>query len=160
MKFRDEAAECMTIVCGAETKELAESLAAAETSMSQAPIAWDRHEKLSEQLKAVQSDLAKAKEAHAREESNFRNHRRGNDEILLQMHSWSSKIVDALSALKVKGLPALPKEHSYSLRCYPSFLELVASRFSGLKGSVSRSTLQEGRVAARQVATQFVAALR
>ena len=76
------------------------------------------------------------------------------------MHSWSSKIVDALSVLKVKRLPALPKEHSYSLRCYPSFLELVASRVSGLRESVSRATLQEGRVAARQVATQFVVALR
>ena len=32
-------------------------------------------------------------------------------------------------------------------------------RISGLRDSVSRATLQEGRVAARQVATQFVAAL-
>ena len=39
------------------------------------------------QLREVQSDLAKAKEAHASEESKFRNHRRCNDEILLQMHS-------------------------------------------------------------------------
>ena len=76
------------------------------------------------------------------------------------MHSWSLKIMDALSALKVKGLPTLPKERSYSLRCYQSFLELVASHISGLRDSVSRATLQEGRVAARQVATQFVAALR
>ena len=57
-------------------------------------------------------------------------------------------------------MPALPTERSYSLRCYPSFLELVASRISGLGNSVRRATLQEGRVAARQVATQFAAALR
>ena len=76
------------------------------------------------------------------------------------MHSWSLKIMEALAALKVKGLPALPTERSYSLRCYPLFLEIVASRISGLRDSVSRATLQEGRVAARQVATQFVAALR
>ena len=87
VKFWDEAAERMTIVRRAETKELAESLVAVETSKSQAQIGWDRHEKLSEQLKAVQSDLVKAKEAHAREESNFRNHRWGNGEILLRMHS-------------------------------------------------------------------------
>ena len=68
--------------------------------------------------------------------------------------------MEALSALKVKGLPALLMERSFSLRCYSSFLELVASRISGLRGSVSRATLQEGRVAAQQVATQFVAALR
>ena len=76
------------------------------------------------------------------------------------MHSWVVKIVEGLATLKVKGLPAPPTERSYSLRCYPSFLELVASRISGLKDSVSRATLQEGRVDARQVATQFVAALR
>ena len=75
--------------------------------------------------------------------------RRGNDEILLQMHSRSLKIMEALSALKVKGLPALPTERSYSLRCYPSFLELMASRISSLRDSVSRATLEEGRVAAR-----------
>ena len=58
------------------------------------------------------------------------------------------------------GLPALSREHSYSLWCYPSFLELVASCVGGINGSVSKATLQEGRVAARQVAIQFVAALR
>ena len=108
----------------------------------------------------VWSDLAKAKGAHAKEESDFHNHRWDNDEILLQMHAWSSKIVDALAALKLKGLPVLSREHSYSFRCYPSFLELVASCVSGLRGSMSKATLQEGRAAARQVATQFVAALR
>ena len=65
VKFRDEAAQRMTTMRRAEAKELAESLAAAETSKSQAQIAWDLHEKLSEQLKEVQSDLARAKEAHA-----------------------------------------------------------------------------------------------
>ena len=64
------------------------------------------------------------------------------------MHAWSSKIMDALAALKVKGLPALLREHSYSLRCYPSFLELVASHVSGLKGSLSKAIFQEGRAAA------------
>ena len=68
--------------------------------------------------------------------------------------------MDVLAALKVTGLPALSREHSYSLWCYPSFLELVASCVGGIKGSMSKATLQEGRVAARQVATQFVAALR
>ena len=92
------------------------------------------------------SDLAK-------EASDLSQHRWGNDEILLQMHSWSSNIMEALAALKVKGLPALPTGRSYSLRCYLSFLELVASRISGLRDSVSRATLQEGRVAAWQVAT-------
>ena len=58
-------------------------MATAEISKSQAQIAWDRHEKLSVQLKEVQGDLAKTKEAHATKESNFRNHRRSNDEILL-----------------------------------------------------------------------------
>ena len=142
VKFRDEVAERMNIVRRAEAKELAESRAAMETSKSQAQIAWDRHEELSRQLKAVQGDLAKAKEAHAKEESDFRNHRRGNDELLLQLHAGSSKIVDALAALKVTGLPALSREHSYSLRCYPSFLDLVASLVGGIKGSVSKATLQ------------------
>ena len=53
-------------------------------------------------------------EARAKEESDFRNHRRGNDELLLQMHAGSSKIVDALAALKMTGLPALSWDHSYS----------------------------------------------
>ena len=52
------------------------------------------------------------------------------------------------------------RDHSYSLRCYPSFLELVASLVGGIKESASKATLQAGRVAARQAATQFVAALR
>ena len=43
MKFRDEAAERMAMVRRDETKKLAESLATAETSKSQAQIAWDRH---------------------------------------------------------------------------------------------------------------------
>ena len=126
MKFRDEAAKRTTIVRREEGKKLAENLATAETSRSQAQIAWDHHEKLSDQLKEVQGDLAKAKEAHAKEANDFRRHRRGNDEVLLQMHSWVLKIIERLAALKVKGLPALPTERSYSLRCYPSFLEIVA----------------------------------
>ena len=87
MKFRDEAAERMTIVRRTEAKELAESLAAAATRKSQAQITWDRHEELSKQLKVVQSDLVKAMGAHTKVESDFRNHRRGNDEILFQMHA-------------------------------------------------------------------------
>ena len=76
------------------------------------------------------------------------------------MHAESSKIVEALAGLKMKGLPVLSPNHSYSLRYYPSFLELVASLVGGIKESVSKATLQAGRVAARQVAAQFIAALR
>ena len=76
------------------------------------------------------------------------------------MHAESSKIVDALATLKVTGLPVLSRDHTYSLRSYPSFLEIVASLVGGIKGSVSKATLQEGMVVARQVATQFIAALR
>ena len=47
VKFRDEAAKRMAIVRRDEAKKLAESMATAETSKSQAQIAWDRHEKLS-----------------------------------------------------------------------------------------------------------------
>ena len=68
--------------------------------------------------------------------------------------------MEALAALKMKGLPALSRDHSYSLRCYPSFLELVASLVGDIKESVSKATLQAGRAAARQVAAQFIAALR
>ena len=63
IKFRDEAAKRMTIVRQDEAKKLAESLATAETSKSQAQITWDRHEKTSNQLKEAQEDLANAKEA-------------------------------------------------------------------------------------------------
>ena len=48
MKFRDEAAKRMAIVRQGETKKLAESLATAETSKSQAQITWEQHEKLSD----------------------------------------------------------------------------------------------------------------
>ena len=44
VKFRDEAAKRMAIVHQGETKKLAESLATAETSKSQAQIAWEQHE--------------------------------------------------------------------------------------------------------------------
>ena len=44
VKFRDETAQRMTILRQDEAKKLAESLATAETSKSQAQIAWDRHE--------------------------------------------------------------------------------------------------------------------
>ena len=87
MKFRDEAAKRMNTVRRAEAKELTENQAAMETSKSQAQIAWDRHEELSKQLKVVHGDLAKAKQVHANEESDFRNLQRGNDELLLQMHA-------------------------------------------------------------------------
>ena len=60
----------------------------------------------------------------------------------------------------MKGLPDLSSDHSYFLRQYPSFLELVASIVGGIKESVSKATLQAGRVAVWQVAAQFVAALR
>ena len=53
VKFRDEAAERMAIVRRDEAKKLAESLATAETSKSQAQIAWDRHEKLSDRKSVV-----------------------------------------------------------------------------------------------------------
>ena len=112
VKFRDEAAKRMAIVRQGETKKLAESLVTAKTSKSQAQIAWEQHGKLSDQLTRVQADLAKAKEAHAKEVDDFRRYRRGNDEILLQMHSWALKIMEGLAALKVKGLPTLPTERS------------------------------------------------
>ena len=65
VKFRDKAAKRMIIVRRDEAKKLTESLATAETSKSQAQIAWEQHEKMSDQLKEVQEDLAKVKEAHA-----------------------------------------------------------------------------------------------
>ena len=83
VKFRDEATERMNIVRRTEAKELAENRATMQTSKSQAQIAWDRHEELSNQLKAVQGDLAKAKEAHTKEERDFRLHRRSNNELFL-----------------------------------------------------------------------------
>ena len=109
VKFRDETAQRMTIMRQGEAKKLAESLATVETSKSQAQIAWDRHEKTSNQLKEAQEDLAKAKEAQAKEADDFRRHRQENDKILLQMHSWVVKIVEGLATLKVKGLPAPPR---------------------------------------------------
>ena len=87
VKFQDEAIERMNIVRRAEAKELAENQAAMETSKSRAQIAWDWHEELSKQLKTVQDDLAKAKEAHAKEERDFRHYLRSNDELLLKMHA-------------------------------------------------------------------------
>ena len=63
VKFWDETAQHMTIVSQDEAKKLAESLATTETRKSQAQIAWDRHEKTSNQLKEAREDLAKAKEA-------------------------------------------------------------------------------------------------
>ena len=57
------------------------------------------------------------------------------------MHTGSLKIVEALAELKVKGLPALSSNHSYSFRQYPSFLGLVASLVGGIKESVSKATL-------------------
>ena len=107
----------------------------------------------------MQGDLVKAKEAHAKEEREFCLHRRSNDELLLKMHAESSRIVEVLAELKMKDLPVLLPNHSYSLRYYPSFLELVDSLVGGIKESVSKATLKAGRVAARQVAAQFVAAL-
>ena len=58
----------------------------------------------------------KAKEAHDKEERDFRLHKQSNDEILLKMHTEYSKIVEALAELKVKGLPVLSPNHSYFLR--------------------------------------------
>ena len=52
----------MNIVRRAEAKELSENRAAMESSKSQAQIAWNRHEELSNQLKAVLGNLAKVKE--------------------------------------------------------------------------------------------------
>ena len=48
VKFRDDAAKRMTIMRQDEAKKLAESLATAETSKSQAQIAFDYHETLIE----------------------------------------------------------------------------------------------------------------
>ena len=77
---------------------------------------------------------------------------------MLKTHADSSKIVEVLAGLKMKGLPVLSPNHSYSLRYHPSFLE--ASLVGGIKESRRKATLKAGRVVARQVVVQFVAALR
>ena len=102
-----------------------------ETRKSQAQIAWDRHEELSNQLKAVQGDLARAKEAHAKEERDFRLHRRSNDELLLKMHTGSSKIVEALAELKVRACQPFrqttPIPSGSTLHSWGSWLHLLAA---------------------------------
>ena len=160
VKFRDEAAQRMETVRQTEAQEMAANRAAMETSKSQAQIAWDQHEGLAKQLKEVLDELARAKEAYAKEERDFCHYRRSNNELLLTMHSWSLMIMEALAELKMKDLLVFAPDHSYSLRHYPSFLKLVASLIRGVKGSVSKATDQAGKDAAQQVATRFVAALR
>ena len=75
------------------------------------------------------------------------------------MHTGSSKVVEALAALGVTGLPILRPSHSFSLNQYPTFLEHVALLVRGVKESMSKATPRAGEKAARQVAIQFVAAL-
>ena len=75
------------------------------------------------------------------------------------MHTGSLKVVEALAALGVTGLPILRPSHSFSLNHYPAFLEHVALLVRGVKESVSKATRRAGEKAARQVAIQFVASL-
>ena len=150
--FRDEAAERMNIIRWTEARELAEGRAAMEVCKSQVQIAWDQHEKLSDQIKAVQNELAENKGALDQEKKQFKLHQRGDNELLLQ-------IVETLAALGVSGLPILRPNHSHSLSHYLAFLEHVASLICGAKGSVSKATRRAGEKAAWKVATQFIAAL-
>ena len=113
--FRDEAAEHMNVVRRNEAKGLADGRAAMEACKSQAQIAWDQHEKVSDQLKVAQDELAKTKTTLDEEERRFRLHRRDNGELLLYMHTRSSKVVEALAVMGVTGLPILRPSHSFSL---------------------------------------------
>ena len=78
-------------------------------------IAWDQHEQVSDQLKVAQDELAKTKAVLDKEERQFRLHRWGNNGLLLRMHTRFSKVVEALAALGVTGLPILRPTHSFSL---------------------------------------------
>ena len=62
-----------------------------EACKSQVQIVWDQHEKVSDQLKASQDELVKTKAALDKEERQFRIHWRGNNKLLPQMHTGSSK---------------------------------------------------------------------
>ena len=157
--FRTEAAERMSIIRRTKAKELADGRSAMEVCKSQAQIACDQYEKMTAQLKAAQNELAETKAALEKEKSQFTHHRRGNNDLMLSMYTWSLKIVEALAALGAKDPPILKPNHSHSLSNYLAFLEHVALMVRGAKESVSKVTRCAGEKAAQKVATQFVATL-
>ena len=57
----------MAVIRKKEAKELEDGRTAIEASKSQAQIAWHQHEQVSNQLKAVQAELAGAKGALEKE---------------------------------------------------------------------------------------------
>ena len=142
-----------------EAKELEDGQKAMEASKSQAQIAWDQHEQVSKQLKAVQAELAGAKDALEKEQQRFAHHRRADSNFLLEMNHGSLDIVREFTTLGVSSPPVLMADHSTSFARYPGFLKYVALLISGIRERVGSATRRAGEQAVRQVITRLIAAL-
>ena len=160
VEFRDGVNARREIVHKQELEELEKNRETIEASRSQAQIAWDQHERVSNELAMVRGELEKV-QAVLQEESRkatLEHHEVNN--TLIQLSNEAHQMVRPLEELGVPSLPVLTEDYARYLHRYPSLLKHVAQLIGGIQSRMKKITHKVGEAAVRQTLTQVVSALR
>ena len=119
VEFRDAADARRESIHKQEVEELERDMKTIEDSRSQAQIAWDQHEQVSNELAAVRGELGKAQAALQEESRKAMLQRREVNNTLIQLSNEAHRVARALGELGVPSLPIITEDHAQYLHRYP-----------------------------------------
>lgn len=144
VKFRDEADARRESLRKQEFEELEKDKETIEDNRSQAQIAWDQHDKVSNELAAVRGELEKAQSALQEESRKFTLQRHEVNNILLQLSTEAHRVEKAFGELGVPSLPIITEDHARYLLRYPPLLKHIMQLIGGIKSQTKKVTRKAG----------------
>ena len=133
VEFRDAADARRESIRKQEFEELERDGKTIEDSRSQAQIAWDQHEQVSNELAMVRGKLEKAQSALQEESRKSMLQRREVNTTLLQLSNEAHRVAKTLGELGVPSLPIITEDHARYLHRYPPLLKHITQLTSGIQ---------------------------
>ena len=144
VKFRDGADARRESIRKQEFEKLERDRKTIEDSRSQAQIAWDQHEHVSNELAAVRGELEKAQAALQEESRKSMLQRWEVNNTLLQLSNEAHRVARALGELGVPSLLIITEDHARYLHRYPPALEAHRAADRGYPEPDEEGHLQGG----------------
>ena len=160
IEFRDANDASRESIRKRELEELEKDRKTIEDSRSQARIAWDQHEQVSNELATVRGELEKAQAVLQEESRKAMLQRREVNNTLIQLPNEAHRVARALGELGVPSLPIITEDHAQYLHCYPLLLKRITQLIGGIQSQTKKVTRKVGEAAVRQTQTHVVSALQ